>query len=99
MKYCWDFKHVCNTFNLITDEEKNKCLSYLEKFGAVKYKSNKILIYKERLSSGIVDNGYICTIESELEAMKQYYNRYKTEEEKIQQLEALNKDIDNDKIK
>lgn len=46
---------------------------------------------KERLSSGIVDNGYICTIESELEAMKQYYNRYKTEEEKIQQLEALNK--------
>lgn len=46
---------------------------------------------KERIENGIVDNGYICTIESELEAMKQYYNRYKTEEEKIQQLEALNK--------
>lgn len=54
MKYCWDFKHVCNTFNLITDEEKNKCLSYLEKFGAVKYKSNKILIYKERFCVAIV---------------------------------------------
>lgn len=46
---------------------------------------------KERLSNGIIDNGYICTIQSELEVMKQYYNRFKTEEEKIKQLEALNR--------
>lgn len=46
---------------------------------------------KERISNGIVDDCYINTIEFEIELIKRHYNRYKTEEEKIQQLEALNK--------
>lgn len=45
----------------------------------------------ERIRNGIVDDSYIHLIQSELDSMKQCYNKLKTEEEKIQQLEALNK--------
>lgn len=45
----------------------------------------------DRIRNGIVDDGYIRIIQSELDSMKQCYSRLKTEEEKKKLLEELNK--------